>query len=368
MLFSLYKEIKIMEALNHPSIIRFYGCSKTDFKNYPRPTIITEYAPNGTLKNIIEYEQSSISHKYWDDTKKLICIYGIASGMSYLHHNNIIHRDLKTENILMDEYLLPKISDFGLSKVNSTEISSLNVDSISGLKRTPKYMAPELFNEGKYSESTDVYAFSIVVYEIVTANEAFQNLNFFTLITKIRSNERPDISGIQEPMRSLIQRCWSQNPLERPNFDQIVAELKENHDFITDLVDENEFIEYVDFVDNYESTFKMNRNIHFNDLTKSNKQRFSRMSIKIEKNKIVEIIPEKINEIEEQDDRNDENKNDDDKNGDDNDDNKNDDDKNGDDNDDNKNDENKNGDGKDNDSLYPFDELMSLFNGTPNPF
>ena len=111
---------------------------------------------------------SGLSPKKWDDTKKLINIYGIASGMSYLHSHKVIHRDLKLENILLDEYLNPKISDFGLSKIIDFLSISMNVQSQRGLKGTPIYIAPEIYAEEEYSKSSDVYAFAFIVYEIIT--------------------------------------------------------------------------------------------------------------------------------------------------------------------------------------------------------
>lgn len=104
---AILNEIKIMSRLNHPSILQFYGISKIDFDQCKNLTIFTEYLPNKSLDHIINEEMHSNAHKDWNDTKKLINIYGIASALSYLHTNGVIHRDLKPANILMDEYLFP---------------------------------------------------------------------------------------------------------------------------------------------------------------------------------------------------------------------------------------------------------------------
>lgn len=95
----LFREINLMSLLNHPSVLQFYGYYPTNFDNDPLPTIITEHALNGSLQDIIKLESQGLSPDDWTFTKKLINIYGIASGMSYLHSHNVLHRDLKPANI-----------------------------------------------------------------------------------------------------------------------------------------------------------------------------------------------------------------------------------------------------------------------------
>lgn len=77
--------------------------------------------------------------------------------MAYLHSHEIIHRDLKPENILLDDYLFPKIADFGLSKIDHS-FRSMTGDTINGMfKGTPRYMAPEIYSKTNYSKASDVY-------------------------------------------------------------------------------------------------------------------------------------------------------------------------------------------------------------------
>lgn len=275
----LFREIRIMSALNHPSIIRYIGYSANDFEGEPNITIITEYAPNKSLSDIIQEENEGLSHKFWDATKKLICIFGIASGVQYLHHKKVIHRDLKIDNILMDKDLNPKIGDFGLSKIFNTDLSqSLNMQSQNGLKGTPTHMAPEIIKNYEYSEASDVYAYSMIVYQIMSGRSPFEGIkNSYNLFVKISTGYRPQIEGVPDVYKELIEKCWSQDPKERPSFDEIVDELINDRRYIDELeglIDEDQFLTYVDYIENYETTFDINckKSIHlstFLDMKKS---------------------------------------------------------------------------------------------------
>lgn len=168
-LMNLSREVNIIAKLNHPSILGFKGFSPFDFKKRPKPVLITEYASYGTLEDFILLEKNKKSESHYDDTRKLIILYGIASAMSYMHKHNIIHRDLKPSNILLDDFLLPKVSDFGLSKLNHSNLNSMTVKTVTGsVKGTPKYMSPEIWEKSEYSQYSDVYAFSLIAFEIIT--------------------------------------------------------------------------------------------------------------------------------------------------------------------------------------------------------
>lgn len=245
---SFKREVLIISKVHHPSILRFIGLSMTSFNGDNKPVIITDFLPNGSLEDILILSHKSCPPTQWNDTMKLICVYGIASAMSFLHENNIVHRDLKPANILLNQFLFPIIADFGLSKDEDMQISQ------SGIKGTPLYIAPEVWDPDNDKEidykKADVYAFSIILYEIYANEKPFANLTMYKLSQKICKGERPNISLIEEdPYKELIDNCWQQTPEDRPTFDQIV-EVLEGDAFITDSVEEDDYRKYVSFIKN----------------------------------------------------------------------------------------------------------------------
>lgn len=258
----IVREVNINAGINHPSVIKFIGYSPNDFNHESKPVIVTQYFKNGSLLDIINLERQSRSVDGWDDTKKLLTIYGIASGMSYLHSHDILHRDLKPSNILMDDFLLPKIADFGLSKIINNGQETIETQSSLETKGTPIYMSPEIIESQNYTKAGDVYAFGIILFQIMTNEEPFKKINGYNIFKKVVEGERPTFPfKIPDSYHNLIKRCWSQNPDERPNFDSIVEELKTNPEFITDLVDKEDFAQYVIFIDEYRSTFDKTKKI-----------------------------------------------------------------------------------------------------------
>ena len=247
----LMRESMILRELHHPSIVQFIGINFQSFSdpNKLEPSIITKYLSNGSLKAALDAEKKSLANPSWNPTKKYISLLGIASAMKYLHQHKIIHRDLKPENILMDENYYPQVCDFGLSRcLPDSYAKSLKMTENVG---SPLYMAPELLEgETHYDTSVDVYAFAILAYEIVTGKEPFYetpNLTPFKLAAKVMNGSRPTFSNdATEKMIGLLSKCWSQDPSERPSFDEIYTLLSNDFSYLDEPVDEEEVNEYIE--------------------------------------------------------------------------------------------------------------------------
>ncbi|KAK8845713.1 hypothetical protein M9Y10_020631 [Tritrichomonas musculus] len=245
-------ELDIVSKIRYPSIAKFIGISKINFDKIEKPMIFVKYESNGTLKKVLDLEKSSKQPQGWDDTKKLINLYGIASGMNYLHSLNIVHCNLNPDNILEDEHFFPKISDFGSSKRipsnmndNDPNIFEINGENNENYKNL-MYSSPEVLEKQYYSKAGDVYSFGMIMYHILTCEIPFNELNNSDMCNAILEGKRPELKyGISDIYRKLIEKCWSQNKDDRPTFSEIVSYL-ESKSCLLENVDIKQFNKYVD--------------------------------------------------------------------------------------------------------------------------
>ncbi|XP_057459424.1 serine/threonine/tyrosine-protein kinase HT1-like [Actinidia eriantha] len=207
-------EVASLFRLHHPNIITFVAaCKKT-----PVFCIITEYLAGGSLRKYL-HQQEPYSLPLNIVLKLAL---DIAHGMQYLHSQGILHRDLKSENLLLGEDMHVKIADFGISCLES------QCGSAKGFTGTYRWMAPEMIKEKHHTKKVDVYSFGIVLWELLTALTPFDNMTpeqaAFAVCHK---NARPPLpSSCPVAFGHLINRCWSSNPNKRPHFKEIVSILE----------------------------------------------------------------------------------------------------------------------------------------------
>ncbi|XP_047150215.1 serine/threonine-protein kinase CTR1-like [Vigna umbellata] len=216
-----WREADILSKLHHPNVVAFYG--------------VVQHGPGGTMATVAEYMvDGSLRHvllrkdRYLDRRKRLIIAMDAAFGMEYLHSKNIVHFDLKCDNLLVNlkDPLRPicKVGDFGLSKIKRNTLVT------GGVRGTLPWMAPELLNgsSNKVSEKVDVFSFGIVLWEILTGEEPYANMHYGAIIGGIVNNTlRPTIPSNCDPeWRTLMEQCWAPNPAVRPSFTEIASRLR----------------------------------------------------------------------------------------------------------------------------------------------
>lgn len=244
-------EAQILHKMNHPAIVKFHGINFHSFRdaNKFEPIILTEYLENQSLQHIFDKVKSGQVNPKWNATTKYICFIGIAHAMHYLHSNRIIHRDLKPLNVLLDEKFYPYVCDFGISRCFSKEIANAIQMEMTGCVGTPYYMAPELFNpDAVYGASVDVYAYGMTLYQMISGKIPWLGFSFTQIMNKVQGSLRPKFNPnvkISEKMKALIERCWSQNPFDRPSFAEIFLLLSNDFEHSSEKVNEEEVNNYI---------------------------------------------------------------------------------------------------------------------------
>ncbi|KAJ8771776.1 hypothetical protein K2173_026953 [Erythroxylum novogranatense] len=207
-------EVALLFRLRHPNIITFVAACKKP----PVFCIITEYLAGGSLRKYL-HQQEPHSVPFHLVLKLAL---DIARGMQFLHAEGILHRDLKSENLLLGEDMCVKVADFGISCFES------QCGSAKGFTGTYRWMAPEMIKEKQHTKKVDVYSFGIVLWELLTALIPFDDMTpeqaAFAVCQK---NARPPLPHTcPKAFSNLIKKCWSRNPKKRPHFDEIVATLE----------------------------------------------------------------------------------------------------------------------------------------------
>uniref|UniRef100_A0A8C4X8E3 non-specific serine/threonine protein kinase n=1 Tax=Erpetoichthys calabaricus TaxID=27687 RepID=A0A8C4X8E3_ERPCA len=215
-------EVGVLRKTRHVNILLFMG-----YTTKPQLAIVTQWCEGSSL-----YHHLHIIETKFEMIKLIDIARQTAQGMDYLHAKSIIHRDLKSNNIFLHEDLTVKIGDFGLATVKSRWSGSHQFEQLSG---SILWMAPEVIrmqDKNPYSFQSDVYAFGIVLYELMTGQLPYSNINNRDQIIFMvgRGYLSPDLSKVRsncpKAMKRLMADCLKKKREERPLFPQILASIE----------------------------------------------------------------------------------------------------------------------------------------------
>jgi serine/threonine protein kinase len=206
------REAEMMIGLRHPHIIQFYGiCVEKE-----RLWIVMEWAKNGSLYDVLRDKSRSLP---WD--LRLRMAEEAAKGLAYLHGLHIIHRDLKSHNLLVDADMHIKVTDFGLAIVRE-EVSQQSATQHAAAGSLA-WMAPELFDDQQPNEKTDAYSYGITTWELATRKKPFEDIKVNLIPLKVSQGERPIIpEECPAVLREIIMRCWDKDPALRLSMREVV--------------------------------------------------------------------------------------------------------------------------------------------------
>eukprot|EP01083_Nonionella_stella_P038881 105707_1 len=207
-----HNELTTLQKLDHDNICRLLGHLVDE--NARQLYLAFEWVPCGCLYNVIHNDSVQFE---WKDVLKMSM--DIAQGMQYLHSMDIVHRDLKSHNLLLDETNRVKITDFGTAK---TLDKVTHTHTVVG---TDVYCAPEVMDpppEG-YDRRVDVFSYGVLLWEIYTRKNVFDQ-RCLSNINQLQQGIRPPIDNqCPQTFKDLINECWQFDPQNRPSFDRIVS-------------------------------------------------------------------------------------------------------------------------------------------------
>ncbi|CAK9274201.1 unnamed protein product [Sphagnum jensenii] len=241
---SFLNEVNLLSQVHHPNLVQLIGYYTSSEKKNPVQMLVYEYMSGGTLMDHLYGHMTGEGILEWRD--RLSLTVGAATGLEYLHNGSdpkIIHRDVKSSNILISSENVAKVSDFGLSKL----IADLDKTHVTtAVKGTAGYLDPEYFTSQQLTEKSDVYSFGVVLMEILFAREPISG-NYGPEAYNLTAWARPilqqmipkgDYSMLDpsleshfnpkslEIVTSLAVRCTHQHGMKRPTMAEVLRELK----------------------------------------------------------------------------------------------------------------------------------------------
>ncbi|XP_074311093.1 LEAF RUST 10 DISEASE-RESISTANCE LOCUS RECEPTOR-LIKE PROTEIN KINASE-like 1.3 [Silene latifolia] len=238
-------EVSVLAHLRHKNVLVLYGCTPRTSKEI---LLVYEYISNGTLGDHLHGKVSQTSRLPWPLRAKIAV--ETAEGLYFLHQNGVIHRDVKTANILLDNNLQVKVADFGLAKPFPLDRSHVWTYP----QGTPGYVDPVYFRHYRLTEKSDVYSFGVVLVELISSKEAVDvtrrgdDINLFSMAldriqkgemnelvdSSLRYDVDPTIKTSIDLVAQLAFRCLQVDAVMRPQMVEVLETLKEAQMLLTE--------------------------------------------------------------------------------------------------------------------------------------
>ncbi|KAF9256243.1 kinase-like protein [Marasmius fiardii PR-910] len=235
----IMREAIIWQQLEHPNVVPFIGICYMDSEAQKQLSLISPWMDGGSLPEFLRTTPR-------EDVDHFSLVYDIASGLSYLHRMNIVHRDLKGANILVTRHDKACIGDFGLSRLADPYASQSS--ALTTVPGTMRWLAPELLGSDsaiKPSSSSDVYSYGCVCYEVFTGQFPLHEYEELKLITAIMNKEQPSypkepIDALTDEIWNIMTSCWNPGPENRPTAANILNDLSSlNHTLLEPVSDQD---------------------------------------------------------------------------------------------------------------------------------
>ncbi|KIJ47193.1 hypothetical protein M422DRAFT_778154 [Sphaerobolus stellatus SS14] len=215
-----WREYRVWASLSHPNILPFLGYSITFSQTAlcEVPALISPWMRNGTLSHYLEWNGDQID--------KLFMLLQIANGLEYIHQSNIVHGDIRAGNILVSEDGTPCITDFGLSRLLKKSGLTTSSDVVGSLR----WMAPELLQNQKVTNASDVWAFGMMMIEVISGRLPFYGISNPAVVVELMSGKIPSKpSELTESVWMVCHDCWVHDPTSRVSISKVVNRLSLMH-------------------------------------------------------------------------------------------------------------------------------------------
>ena len=207
------RELRVLCGLRHRHVVQFLGACTTG----PDLCLVMDFCGFGSLYGVLHNRRQNITAAH-----VLRWMADTCRGMMYLHSRSIIHRDIKSGNLLLDDSGVIKVADFGLARAHGPTSNLLT------LVGTYPYMAPELLDSQPYNSSVDVYSFGVVMWECLTRDEPFRGCSPMQIVATLMRGERPKLPerpALPQSYVRVLTECWATQPERRPTFGQALDRL-----------------------------------------------------------------------------------------------------------------------------------------------